>query len=217
MKRLPHFLSGFCQFPVGLGRVGSGSGFTAACPLASFVTGSLIHRQRSHVLEDSIRYIKQSLTSWIKKYYGTSQSRQLFSRWPDFSSVGDAGRYSFICFSSKMSFSMSSHLHPSLPQVAWTFRKFESKTFYSTVLLLQYHWYQYPLLIKARPPNDIAGLLSSMYMVLGLEVGKKRRVSVYVMWFRNGMFNLESPLKPIFSPPVHSSAAEENWSHHRLR
>lgn len=60
------------------------------------------------------------------------------------------------------------HLLLSLPQVVWTFRKSVSKIFYSTVPLLQYHWYQYPLVIKARPPNDIGGWLSSMYMVLGL-------------------------------------------------
>lgn len=84
------------------------SRFAAVFPLASFVTWSLSTRQRSDVLEDFIRYIKQSLTSCIKKYHGTSQCRQLFSTWPDFSSLRDAGKYSFICFSTKMSFFMNS-------------------------------------------------------------------------------------------------------------
>lgn len=108
------------------------------------------------------------------------------------------------------------HLLPSLPQVTWAFTSFESKTFYSTVPLMQYHWYQYPLLIKARPPNGIAGLLSATYMVLGLQVGKR---SVYLSWFRNGMSQFRIPTKtcaPLTHfPPRHSPAAEENWRHHR--
>lgn len=104
MARLPHFFLDLLVFYHSRVR----ARFTAVFPLASFVTWSLSTRQRSGVLEDFIRYIKQSLTSCIKKYHGTSQCRQLFSTRPDFSSLRDAGKYSFICFSTKMSFFMSS-------------------------------------------------------------------------------------------------------------
>ena len=108
------------------------SRFAAGFPLTSFVTWSLSTRQRSDILEGFIRYIKQSLTSCIKKYCGTRQSRQLFSRWPDFSPLRGAGKYSFICFFTKMSFFMSSILSLILHRACEHFRVWKQDILFQT-------------------------------------------------------------------------------------
>lgn len=142
--------------------------FAAVFLSASFLTWYLSTRQRSDVLEDFIRYIKQSLTSCIKKYCGTSQSRQLFSRWPDFSSLRDVGKYSSICFSTKMSFFLSSILSLLFHRACEHLWGLKARYF-----IPQFHYHnvtgtsiQY--LISRRPQNGFAGLLWSVCVVLGL-------------------------------------------------
>lgn len=160
MKRLPCFF--IWILPVShWSRVRSR--FTAACPLASFVTCSLTHRQRSHVLEDSV---SSPWHNTSKSTMGPVRAVVLKMTWFVFSR-GCWKIFFHLTLHQNVHFS-EFPLLPSLPQVAWTFRKLESKKFYAKVPLLQYHGYQYPFLIKARPPNGIAGLLSSMYMVLDL-------------------------------------------------
>lgn len=204
MKRLPLFFVWI--LPVSYwSRVRSR--FTAACPLASFVTCSVSHMDKGHM---SLKILfDMSSSPWHNASKGTRgpvRAVVLKMTWFVFSR-GCWKRFFHLLLHQNVHF-YEFPLLRSLPWVARTFRKFESKTFYSTVPLLQYHWYQYPLSIKARPPNGIAELVSSIYMVLGLWLRKKRGVNVYLTWFRNGMFQFRIPMKnraPLtHSPPGHS-------------